>query len=128
MVSHDAGAEALGALLLAPGGVGRRGVVAVAVPAARGVRRVRPVVGPAAAGVQLADQLREGPLVLVVVVVVVGADVAGLLGPLLLLVEGLEHGGLDHLAAAGVDWVGDVGVQLGPAVGVAGRPVLVELG
>src|SRR5262249_21326153 len=34
---------------------------------------------------------------------------------------------LDDLAAGGVDRVGDVGVQLGAAVGVAGGPVLVEL-
>ena len=38
-----------------------------------------------------------------------------------------EHGRLDDFAAGGVDGVGDVGVELGPAVGVAGGPVLVEL-
>src|SRR5262249_10480457 len=41
--------------------------------------------------------------------------------------ERLEHSALDDLAAGGVDRVGDVGVELDPAVGVAGRPVLVEL-
>src|SRR5204863_4426804 len=40
---------------------------------------------------------------------------------------GLDHRTLDHLAAGRVDRVGDVRVQLGPAVGVTHRPVLVEL-
>src|SRR5690348_11783697 len=111
---QDARAEALGALLAAAGDV----VVAVA------TRRRRGAV--AAAGVQLADDLREAGVV-VAVEVVVGAHVAGLLGALLLLVVGLEHGGLDDLAAGGVDGVGDVGVQLDAAIDVAGGAVLVEL-
>src|SRR5262249_13657748 len=77
-------------------------------------------------GVQLAHQLTEAGLVFAVEVVV-RANVAGQLGAFLLFLERLQHGGLDHLAAGGVDRVGDVGVQLGAAVGVARRPVLVEL-
>ena len=59
-------------------------------------------------------------VVIAAVVVVVGADVAGLLRPFAFLLIGLDDRALDDLAAGGVDRVGDVGVQLGPAVGVAG--------
>src|SRR5205085_1381454 len=81
------------------------------------------------AGVHLGHHggVAVGVEVLAGVVLVVGADVAGLLGALALFVVGLEHGALNHLAAGRVDRVGDVGMQLGPAVGVAGGAILVEL-
>src|SRR5262249_37414797 len=129
---QDAGAEAAVAALLVAGRHGGLAVLAVAVRAARAVRRlrrVRAVAARALAGraVQLGDQRRVRLLDIPAVVVVVGADVAGLLGALLLLLEGAQHGRLDDLAAGRVDRVGDVGVQLGPAVGVARGAVLVEL-
>src|SRR5262249_42439518 len=62
------------------------------------------------------------------VVVVVGADVAGELGPLPLVVVRLDDRLLHHLPAGAVDRVGDVGVEFGPAVVVAGGPVLVQVG
>src|SRR5207253_1762122 len=83
----------------------------------------------AAARAHLADDLavaRRRAFV-VAVEVVVGADVARLLGALALGVVGLQHGALDDLAAGGVDGVRDVGVELHPAIGVAGGAVLVEL-
>src|SRR5262249_22312639 len=122
-VLEDAGAEAA-LLLLVAGGDGGLGVVAVAVGAARAVavRRVGPE-ALAGLGGQAGND-RGVALVALGVVVVVGADVAGLLGALALLVVGLQDGGLDDLAAGGVDRVGDVGVELGPAVGVPGGPVL----
>ena len=93
-----------------------------------GATRAVPGVGAVArtGGRHLAARGRDG-LLIVGVEVVVGADVAGLLGPLALVLVRLDHRRLDHLAAGRVDRVGDVRVQLGPAVGVAHRPVLVEL-
>src|SRR5207247_9590014 len=60
------------------------------------------------------------------VVLVVGADVAGLLGAFAFFLVGLDDGGLDDFAASGVDGMSDVGVELGPAVGAAGGTVFVE--
>src|SRR5262249_12810465 len=108
-------------------------IVTVAVPglvvAARAVRGVRAVafvaVGPAWA-VEFADQLVVGFLVLATVVVVVRADVARLLGALLFFLIGPQHRRLDDLPTGGVDGVRDVGVELGPAVGVAAGAVLVQ--
>ena len=58
--------------------------------------------------------------------VVVARDVARELGALELVGVRGEHGALDLLPAHRVDRVGDVGVQLGAAVGVADGAVLVE--
>src|SRR5262249_28619311 len=90
------------------------------------MRAVSSVAVAAARGVQLADHVRKARVV-VAVEVVVGADVARLARSLLLYLERLDDGGLDHFAASGVDWMGNVGVQLDPAVGVAGSAILVEL-
>src|SRR5262249_17897444 len=38
-----------------------------------------------------------------------------------------DDGTLDYFAAAGIDGMSNIGVQLDPAVGVAGGPVLIEL-
>ncbi len=38
-----------------------------------------------------------------------------------------DHCLLDHLAECGVDRMGDIGVELGPAIGVADSAILVEL-
>src|SRR5437762_3626368 len=59
--------------------------------------------------------------------IVVRRDVARLLGPFSLLLIGLEDGGLYHFAAGRIDRMGDIGMKLGPAVGVASGPILVEL-
>src|SRR5262249_51406860 len=89
-LSEDARAEVLAPLLVAGrdalgGGVGAAAAVGA--------------VGAVAAAVgHLADDGAER-LVVVRVVVVVRAHVAGLLGPLLLLVERLQDGALDDLAA-----------------------------
>lgn len=48
-----------------------------------------------------------------------GRDVTGQLAALEFLVEGVQHGFLDAVAAVGVDGVGDVGVELEAAVAVA---------
>src|SRR5262249_59388529 len=56
----------------------------------------------------------------------VARHVPWLLGALLLVLVGLDHGALDHFAAGGVDRVSNVGVELGAAVGVARGPVFVE--
>ena len=75
---QDAGAEVVGRLAVAGGGL----LLGVDVTAADGVRAVRPVA--ATAGVHLADHLRVAGRFVIAVVVVVGADVAGLLGTLAL--------------------------------------------
>src|SRR5262245_46555308 len=93
---QDAGPELVRAILAQADGR----LVAGAVRAARGVGAVRPVAAVAARRVQLADHLRQAGVV-VAVEVVVGADVAGLLGPLPLLLVSLEHRRLDDLAAGG---------------------------
>ncbi len=67
-------------------------------------------------------------IVTIEVVLVVGADVARLLGPLPLFHEGLDHGTLNLFACHGVDRVGDVGVQLGPPIVIPHGAVLIELG
>src|SRR4051812_42443174 len=110
---------------LLAGGNGRLAVVG-GVAAVGGVGAV--ALGAAGAGAAHLTEEREVVLVFAGVVLVIRADVAGLLGALLFFVIGLEDGALDHLAAGRVDRVGDVGVQLGAAVGVADGPVLVELG
>src|SRR5579859_1447411 len=118
---QNAGAEALGALVLASGLIGRLLAMDGAAGALRAVA--------ARTAIHFADDLRiaGGCTVVIAVEVVVSADVAGLLGAFALGVIGLEHGGLNDLAAGGVDRVRDVGVQLDAAVGVAGGAVLVEL-
>src|SRR5437899_10506243 len=58
---------------------------------------------------------------------IVRRDVAWLLGPFSLLLIGLEDGGLHYFASGRVDRMGDIGMELGPAVGVASGPILVEL-
>src|SRR2546430_8135965 len=58
---------------------------------------------------------------------IVRRDVAWLLGPFSLLLIGLEDGGLHYFAAGRINRVGDIGMELGPAVGVASGPILVEL-
>src|SRR5262249_30565240 len=97
---QDARTETAFAALLVAGGDGRFVLVAVAVRAAGAVRLmggVRPIALAAVAArrVQLGHQRPERLLELAAVVVVVGADVAGLLRALLLLVVGTQHGGLD---------------------------------
>src|SRR5262249_11389319 len=102
--------------------------VAWSMGAARAVRAMRAELAAGAiGGVQLADDLGKAAFIIIAVVVIVIADVARLLRPFPFLLVGLEDGGLDHLAAGGVDRVSDVGVQLGPAVGIAGGAILVEL-
>src|SRR5688572_25528464 len=105
---QDPRAELAGAFL---GAAGDRagGAVAVGLPtrvgAARAVGGVGAVAvagGGPAGGVQLADDVRRTLVELAAVQVVVGADVARLLGALALLVVGAKHGGLDDLAAGGV--------------------------
>src|SRR5260370_19106258 len=101
------------------------GVVAAALV----VGRVRAVAGSARRPllVQFADQLGEGFLnVFAGVVLIVAGDVTRLLGAFLFLLESADDGGLDDFAAGRVDGVGDVGMEFGPAIGVAGGPILVE--
>src|SRR5947207_8097875 len=95
----------------AAGGMGAVGAIAVAVGTL--------------GSVEIADQVRITFRSLVQLVV--AGDVAGLLRPFALLLIGLDDGALDDFAAGGVDGMGDVGMELGPAVGVAGGPVLVQL-
>ncbi len=59
-----------------------------------------------------------------VVKIFVAGHVARQLRPGLLLFEGLDHPLLDHLPAGGIDGVGDVGVELGPAFLVLHRVLL----
>src|SRR5262245_45905142 len=61
------------------------------------------------------------------VVIVVGADVAGHLRPFPLIRVRLDDCRLHDLAAGAVDRVGDVRVELGPAVMIAWGPVLVQV-
>src|SRR6516164_2385893 len=96
------------------------GVVAARL-AVRGVRAVALL-----AAVQLADHVAQVVFVIAAVVVVVAADVAGLLGAFAFFLVRPDDRGLDDLAAAGIDRVSDVGVELGPAVGAAGGAVLIE--
>src|SRR5262249_23662517 len=119
---HDPGAEAAGAVFGA-----RRLLVAGAAQVGTAWGGVR-AVGAQVAATHLADHAAvAGRLVEVAVVVVVGADVARLLGAFLLFLVSANDGALDHLARGGVDRVGDVGVELGAAIGVADGAVLVEL-
>src|SRR5205823_2607715 len=63
---------------------------------------------------------RSGQVVDVQVLAVqIGRDIAGLFAALKLVEIGRDHPALDVLAAFGVDWVGDVGVQLEAAVAIA---------
>src|SRR5262249_55504842 len=71
-----------------------------------------------AAAVQLAHDGAER-IYIVIVVVVIAAHIAGLLRAFLFLLIGTQHGRLNHFAARRVDGVGDVGVQLDAAIGVA---------
>src|SRR5205807_1423981 len=109
---EDAGAEAFRTRRF-------RGLVSGCMRGAWCVAAVRSVAvaGSACRRIQLADDLRVG--IKVGIVVVVGTDVAGLLGSLFLLLEGLDYRALDDFAAGGVDRMCDVGVQLGSAVLVA---------
>ncbi len=50
--------------------------------------------------------------------VVVSRDIAGLFGSLDFLVKLAYHNFLNHFAALGIDRVGDIGIELGAAVGV----------
>ena len=54
-----------------------------------------------------------------VVVVVVTGDVARLLRTIQFHLEFRDHAGLNHFAAAGIDRVGDIGVQFGASFVVA---------
>ena len=118
------GGDALGGAVLAGGDVR----AAEAAPAVLGVAAERAPAerGLAAGGGRLGDRGAEGDVELAAVEVVVPRDVARELGALELVGVGGEHGALDLLAAHRVDRVGDVGVELGAAVGVADRAVLVE--
>src|SRR5262245_7335645 len=114
------GAEALFGFL------GRRPLVLAQVRAA-GDRLVAAVglVRPAAG--DHAGVARRVVIDVAAVVVVVGADVTGHLGPLALVGVRLDDGHLHDFAAGAVDRVGDVGVELGPAVVIAGGAVLVQV-
>src|SRR5438105_4696376 len=97
------------------------GGVAAARLAVRGVCAVALL-----AAIEFADDVAQAVFVIAAVVIVVAAGIAGLLRAFAFFLVCLDDGGLDHLAAGGVDRVGDVGVELGPAVGAAGGAVLVE--
>src|SRR6516164_9219908 len=118
--SHDPGPEAVGGLFGAC-----RLLLAAQVRAARGGMGAVWAIAGLAAG-HLADDA-DVAVVEVGIVVVVGADVARHLGFFALVVIGLQHGGLDHFAAGGVDRVSDIGVELGPAVSVADGAVFIKL-
>src|SRR5262245_38134628 len=99
-VSEDARPEVIRAVVACADGA-----LTGAVSPLRPVRAVAAVPGAAVGSarcVQLGYQSRV-TIVALRIVVVVGADVTRPLGPLLLLLEGLDHGALDHLAAGGVD-------------------------
>jgi len=55
--------------------------------------------------------------------IVVAGDVARLFGSLDFGLKFLDHVVLDHLATRRVDWMGDVGVQLGATIGVSRHPI-----
>ena len=63
---------------------------------------------------------------LFVIEVVVSRDVAGKLRPLEFGMEFANHAVLNHLAAARVDRVRDIGIELGPAVLVLDGPIFLE--
>src|SRR5216683_4556365 len=98
--------------------------------AARTVSIVSAVLVPigTARRVQLADHLRQAPVEVAGVEVIVVAHVARLLGPFAFVVVGFEHGALDDLPAGGVDRMRDVGMKLGASIGVTSGPILIELG
>ena len=62
----------------------------------------------------------------VLVNVVLVGDIAGLFGFLAFHLERFNDGLLDHFPAAGMNGVGDVGVQFGTTVGNAKATVFVE--
>src|SRR5262249_36763123 len=116
---ENPGAEVAGVLVLAAGEGARRFLAAAVsgpVCATRAVSRVCSVVVAAVAGVQFPDHLAVALLVVAIIVIVVGAYIAGLFGALAFLLIGAYDGALHHFAAGGVDGMGDVGVQLGAAV------------
>src|SRR5437867_4454477 len=112
-ILQNARAEAVGAVFVTgahrgggivryrAAGVGR--LVATTVRAARPVGCVRAKVAAVLGAGHLPDDVRETVLVVAGVVLVVGADVAGLLGPLFFLLVRLQHRRLDDLAAGGVN-------------------------
>jgi hypothetical protein len=63
---------------------------------------------------------------LFVIEVVVARNVAGELRPLEFGVEFANHSVLNHLAAAGVDWVRDIGIEFGAAVLILDDPIFLE--
>src|SRR6516165_3559043 len=88
---------------------------------------VAAIVGfPLPAGVEAADDLLVRFIVIAGVDFIVAADLAGLLGFFHFVAERLDDGVLHEFAAAGVDRVGDVRMQLGAAVGIATGAVFIE--
>src|SRR5688572_24507956 len=81
---------------------------------------MRPVI------VQFTDQCAIA-LFVIGIVIVIARHIARLLGPFFFFLVGLQDGALHELTAAGVDGMSDVGVQLGPAIGVAHGAILIEL-
>lgn len=63
---------------------------------------------------------------LFVIEIVVSRDIAGKLRPLEFDVEFANHSVLNHLAAAGVDGVRDIGIEFGAAVLVLDDPIFLE--
>src|SRR5260221_2196491 len=74
----------------------------------------------------LRHDLRVALDIVLGVVIVITAHVAGLLRTHSLFLERLDDRALDILAASGIDRMRNVRVQLGSAIGIANRAVLVE--
>jgi hypothetical protein len=70
--------------------------------------------------------LGDGFVIEIGIKIVVGRAVTGQFRLLDLLVIGVDDGVLDTLATGGVDGVGDVGVELGSAIHIAGRSFFIE--
>lgn len=81
-------------------------------------------------GMSIAPMRFGGPMRLgkrlLVIEIVVTRDIAGKFRPLQFGVEFADHPLLNHLAAAGVDRVRDVGVELSPAIFILDRPVFLQ--
>src|SRR3954447_5988119 len=66
----------------------------------------------------------SGCVDVVIVIIVIARDVAGLLGAIELGAELADDAALNHLAALRIDRMSDIGVELGAALGVAHGTVI----